>query len=196
MLAHLHWHYSSSWKWLSNLLLVSMQIFSAFLTPMHTVSNTVTGKCRRNCSQTWEFLAVQGWKTGHAVGTIAIKSNYLVVNGFFKWDRCSWRNFCYFYRVQCCWYALIWSIDRVELAAPSCPPAASTFILLNTDLHCKVNAMWWDHESTSKDYLRGFVFLFLFFFNPSIESISVGVSDIFLGTRKIVKVIWNFMCLV
>lgn len=137
-----------------------MQIFSAFLTPMHTVSNTVTGKCWRNCSQTWEFLAVQGWKTGHAVGTIAIKSNYLVVNGFFKWDRCSWRNFCYFYRVQCCWYALIWSIDRVELAAPSCPPAASTFILLNTDLHCKVNAMWWDHESTSKDYLRGFVFFF------------------------------------
>lgn len=163
MLAHLHWHYSSSWKWLSNLLLVSMQIFSAFLTPMHTVSNTVTGKCRRNCSQTWEFLAVQGWKTGHAVGTIAIKSNYLVVNGFFKWDRCSWRNFSYFYRVQCCWYALIWSIDRVELAAPSCPPAASTFILLNTDLHCKVNAMWWDHESTSKDYLRGFVFFCCFF---------------------------------
>lgn len=146
-----------------------MQIFSAFLTPMHTVSNTVTGKCRRNCSQTWVFGS---WKTGHAVGTIAIKSNYLVVNGFFKWDRCSWRNFCYFYRVQCCWYALIWSIDRVELAAPSFPPAASTFILLNTNLHCKVNA-WRCGGITNPP--QKIIFGVLFFFK-SINQINISWS--------------------
>lgn len=157
-----------------------MQIFSAFLTPMHTVSNTVTGKCRRNCSQTWEFLAVQGWKTGHAVGTIAIKSNYLVVNGFFKWDRCSWRNFCYFYRVQCCWYALIWSIDRVELAAPSFPPAASTFILLNTDLHCKVNAWRCGGIMNPPQKIIFWGFFFLVFFK-SINQINISWSSRYIS---------------